>query len=76
MVKAAGFPDPQIEIHQPALARGENRFFLKWSIEEAGPALISEGLLTSDQLEQTLTAIQEAMENPDVLILAPRMSLV
>ncbi|MBV8709897.1 MAG: class I SAM-dependent methyltransferase [Acidobacteriaceae bacterium] len=76
MVKDAGFPDPQIEIHQPAFARGENRLFLKWSIEEAGPALISEKLVTSDQFQQILASIQEVTENPDVLILAPRMSLV
>jgi hypothetical protein len=55
---------------------GESRFLLKWSIEESGPALIAAGLVTSDQFQQILAAIQEATENPDVLILAPRMSLV
>jgi len=37
LVKAAGFLDSDIEIHQPAVARGEDRFLLKWSVEEAGP---------------------------------------
>jgi hypothetical protein len=76
LVRAAGFSDPELEIHQPALVRGESRFLLQWSIEESGPALIAAGLVTSDQFRQTLAAIQEATENPDVLILAPRMSLV
>ena len=76
LVKAAGFSDPEIEIHQPAIPRGVNRSFLKRSVEEAGPALVATGLVTSDQLEQMLAAMQEATENPDVLILAPRMSLV
>ena len=76
LVKAAGFAHPEIEIHQPAIARGENRFLLKWSIQEAGPALVTAGLLTSDQLEQLLTDMHRATEDPDVLVLAPRMSLV
>jgi ubiquinone/menaquinone biosynthesis C-methylase UbiE len=76
MVKAAGFSDPEIEIHQPAMSHGENRFLLKWSVEEAGPAFVSAGLITAHQLEGVLTAMQAATEDPGVLILAPRMSLV
>jgi SAM-dependent methyltransferase len=40
LVTSAGFPNANLESHQPALARGETRYFLKWSVEEAGPALI------------------------------------
>jgi ubiquinone/menaquinone biosynthesis C-methylase UbiE len=76
MVKDAGFSDPEIEIHQPALTRGDNRFLLKWSVEEAGPAFVSAGLVTAGQLEQILTGMQVATEDPDVLILTPLMSLV
>lgn len=76
MVQAAGFSEPQIEIHQPAISSGEKRFFLKWSVEEAGPAFISAGLITPDQLERILAKMQAATEDPSVLILAPRMSVV
>ena len=76
MVKAAGFSDPQIEIHQPALPRGENRFLMQWSVEEAGPAFVSAGLVTADQLQKTISGMQAAAEDPDVLVLAPRMSQV
>jgi SAM-dependent methyltransferase len=76
LVMDAGFADADLEIHQPAILRGENRFFLKWSVEEAGPALVHAGIITSDELTRTLSEMQHAAEDPKVLILAPRMSLV
>jgi ubiquinone/menaquinone biosynthesis C-methylase UbiE len=76
MVKAAGFASPEIDIHQPAIPRGGNRLLLKWSVAEAGPALISAGLITFEQLEETLTDMQAATDDPDVLVFAPRMSQV
>jgi SAM-dependent methyltransferase len=76
MVIRAGFTDVDVDIHQPAMTRGENRAFLKLSLEEAGPTFVDAGIITSEQLERTLIEMQEAIENPVVLILAPRMSLV
>lgn len=76
MVKSAGFYDVEIEIHQPAIARGENRALLKWSVEEAGRGFIDAGLLTPEQLERLLHGMQSAMDDPDILVLTPRMSLV
>jgi SAM-dependent methyltransferase len=76
MVSGTGFTDVNVHIHQPAITRGENRYFLKWSLEEAGPAFVDAGIVTRGRLEHTLNEMQEAIEDPDVLILAPRMSLV
>ncbi len=76
MVKRAGFSNAEIEIHQPAISRGEERFLLKWSVEEAAPAFTRSGLITSRQLERTLAEMDAATRNPDVLVLCPRMSLV
>jgi ubiquinone/menaquinone biosynthesis C-methylase UbiE len=76
MVIDAGFTDVDVDIHQPAITRGENRYFLKWSLEEAGPAFVDAGVITRERLDHTLVEMQEAIEDPDVLILAPRMSLV
>jgi SAM-dependent methyltransferase len=76
MVRAAGFPNPDIEIHQPAIPRGETRFLLKWSVEEAGPGFVEAGLITRDQLTRTLAEMDKATLDPDVLVLPPRMSLV
>jgi ubiquinone/menaquinone biosynthesis C-methylase UbiE len=72
----AGFSDVGVEIHQPALARGENRSFLKWSVEEARTMFVEAGIITAEQLERTLRRMQDAIADPDVLILAPQMSLV
>jgi SAM-dependent methyltransferase len=76
MVIEAGFTDVGVDIHQPAITRGENRYFLKWSVEEAGPTFVDAGVVTQERLEHTLAGMQEAIEDPNVLILAPRMSLV
>jgi SAM-dependent methyltransferase len=76
LVVQAGLSDVDIRIHQPAIARGPNRLFLKWSVEEAGPAFVDVGIITADQLQRTLAKMQETVDDPEVLILAPRMSLV
>lgn len=76
LVTQAGFSDVNVETHQPEIISPEHRLFLKWSIEEAGPALVSAGIISSDELEQTLSAMEEAAQDPQVHIFAPRMSLV
>jgi SAM-dependent methyltransferase len=76
MVIAAGFTDVDVEIHQPAMIRGENRHFLRWSVEEAGPTFVDAGVVTKERLARTLEEMREAIDDPGVLILAPRMSLV
>src|SRR5690242_17443636 len=76
LVTSAGFSDAGLEIHQPAIRQGENRNLLKWSVEEAAPALIDAGLITQAQLQRTLVEMQEAIDNPGVVVLMPRMSLV
>ncbi len=76
IVKDAGFANPEIEIHQPAESAGDTGLLLKWSVEEAGPAFVNAGLLTSGELEQTLKDMDTAMQDPNVLALAPRMSQV
>jgi SAM-dependent methyltransferase len=76
IVVRAGFSDVDIEIHQPALVRGQNRVLLKWSIEEAGPAFIEAGLVTPRELARALSEMQRVTDDPSFVILAPRMSLV
>jgi len=76
LVREAGFPRPEIFIHQPAAAHGENRLLPLLSVEEIGPALIDTGLLTADELKTVLAEMRAATDDPDVLVLMPRMSLV
>jgi hypothetical protein len=75
-IPIAGFVDANIEIHQPAILRREDRPFLKWSVEEAGPALVKAGIITPRALAQTLKEMQAAADDPSVMILAPTMSIV
>jgi len=76
LVVGAGFARVHMEISQPGIKDGENRNFLKWSLEEAAPALVKEGIISQKTLAATLSAMQDAVEDPRVLILPPRMSLV
>ena len=76
LVRGAGFSDVNIEIHQPASVRGDAGLLLRWSVEEAGPAFVNTGLVTPNELARTLSDMQYALDSPNVLALAPRMSLV
>jgi SAM-dependent methyltransferase len=76
MVIAAGFSEVGIHIHQPALTEGVNRSLMKWSVEEAGPTFVDAGIITPGDLTRTLAEMQDAIDDPEVLILAPRMSVV
>ncbi len=76
LVADAGFSDMGLKVHQPADRAGATGLLLKWSVEEAGPAFVESGLITRDQLKRTLSQMQKALADPNVLALAPRMSLV
>jgi len=76
MVKAAGFAEPRIEIHQPAGSSSDHGVLLTESVSEAGHAFVNAGLITRSQLNRTLAEMEAAANDPDVLVLAPRMSVV
>jgi SAM-dependent methyltransferase len=76
LVAETGFSELGLKVHQPAERAGASGLLLKWSVEEAGPAFVEAGLVTQDQLEQRLAEMQKAVSDPEVLALAPRMSLV
>lgn len=76
MVLDANFTGIGLKVHQPAQRAGLPGLLLKWSVEEAGPAFIGAGLIAHEDLQRTLAGMEAAMTNPDVLALAPRMSLV
>jgi SAM-dependent methyltransferase len=76
LVSAAGFPEPDIEIHQPAVARGEDRFLLKWSVDEASEAYIGAGLVRREEMQAIRDAMDRDSRNLDLLVLMPKMFLV
>jgi SAM-dependent methyltransferase len=76
LVMDAGFAGVGLRVHQPAERAGATGLLLKWSVQEAGPAFVNSGLITKEELERTLADMQIAAQDPAVLALAPRMSLV
>src|SRR5215468_9698503 len=76
VVKDAGFDDLGIEIHQPAGCGAAQGRLLTWSVAEAGTSFVNAGLITRRDLERTLDEMDAAANNPNVLALAPRMSVV
>jgi hypothetical protein len=76
LVRDAGFRNVRVNIHQPALLEEEERWFLQWSVAEAGQAFVNAGLTSYEELEVTLMDMKQASADPGVLILAPRMSIV
>jgi SAM-dependent methyltransferase len=76
LVAEAGFSITGLKVHQPAERAGLSGLLLKWSVAEAGPAFVEAGLITPDRLKRTLAEMDGAVRDPEVLALAPRMSLV
>jgi SAM-dependent methyltransferase len=76
MVRAAGFPAPEITFNQPVAARGENKRMLELSVAEAGPAFIDAGLITAEELERTLAEMRRMNQDETVLAIMPRMAQV
>jgi hypothetical protein len=76
LAEAAGMPVARHIDHQPACITYEHRLFPKWSVEEAGSAFVGAGLITEEQLANTIVEMQQAVDTPGVKILAPRMYFV
>lgn len=76
LVEAAPISGAYYVDHQPACITYEHRQFPKWSVEEAGPAFVGAGLISEEQLANTIVEMQRAVDAPGVTILAPRMYFV
>jgi hypothetical protein len=76
MVRAAGFPTPEITLNQPVVARGESKRLLELSVAEAGPEFVAAGLITSAELDRTLVETRRLAQDESVLAVMPRMSQV
>jgi hypothetical protein len=58
------------------VARGEHKRFLELSVAEAGPAFISEGLITPRELYRTLLEMRRLAGDESILAIMPRMNQV
>jgi SAM-dependent methyltransferase len=76
MVLGANFSQAEITFNQPVFPRGENKRLLELSVAEAGPAFVKAGLLTDEQLTETIAEMRRLNEDQTVLAVMPRMSQV
>jgi SAM-dependent methyltransferase len=76
MVLANDFSEADITYNQPVIARGDNKRLLELSVAEAGDAFVNAGLLTHDELQQTLSEMRQLADDETVLAVMPRMSQV
>ena len=63
-------------LNQPAFDRGENKRLLELSVAEAGPSFVQAGLLTNEELSQTVSEMRRLTEDETVLAIMPLMSQV
>jgi Methylase involved in ubiquinone/menaquinone biosynthesis len=76
LVLAANFIQARITLNQPVFAQGENKRLLELSVAEAGPSFVKAGLVTNEELTETIAEMQRLNEDQTVLALMPRMSQV
>ena len=76
LVRESGFSEPNIHIHQPAIARGEGKSLLLLSVIEASSAFLDAGLITREQLHSNVAEMRRATDDMDVLALMPPMTQV
>jgi len=76
MVIEAGFAEPGVTINQPAFTRGENKRLLELSVAEAGRSFVQAGLVTHEELGQTISEMCRATDDETVMAIMPRMSQV
>ena len=76
LVQAVDFLQVEITFNQPVFAQGENKRLLELSVAEAGPSFVAAGLITKEQLAETVAEMRRLNEDQTVLALMPRMSQV
>ncbi len=76
LVLRAGFGQPNIRIHQPAIATGSAKSLLELSVIEASSAFLDAGLISVEELHSTVAEMRRATDDPNVLALMPPMTQV
>jgi SAM-dependent methyltransferase len=76
MVLNARFSQVEITFNQPVLSKGESKRLLELSVAEAGPSFVSAGLVSREQLNETLAEMRRLADDESVLAIMPRMSQV
>ena len=76
LVLNAKFSQVEITFNQPVFAKGENKRLLELSVAEAGASFVSAGLVSQEQLQETVAEMRRLGDDETVLAVMPRMSQV
>ena len=76
LVLNAKFSQVEISFNQPVFAKGENKRLLELSVAEAGSSFVSAGLVSQEQLKETVAEMRRLGDDETVLAVMPRMSQV
>ena len=76
LVMETGLSEIGLRVHRPTNRAGKAGLLLKWSVQEAGPAFVHAGLITADELGQTVASTHRPAGDPHTLAVARRISLV
>lgn len=76
LVLNAKFSQVEITFNQPVFSKGENKRLLELSVAEAGPSFVSAGLVSHEQLNETVAEMRRLGDDETVLAVMPRMSQV
>lgn len=76
LVLNAKFSQVEITFNQPVFSKGENKRLLELSVVEAGPSFVSAGLVSHEQLKETVAEMRRLGDDETVLAVMPRMSQV
>ena len=76
LVLNAKFSQVEVTFNQPVFSRGENKRLLELSVAEAGPSFVSAGLVSHEQLGETVAEMRRLADDETVLAILPRMSQV
>lgn len=76
LVLQAGMVELSVRFNQPAYLTGRPRRGYELSLEEARPHLIEAGLITAGELDALLAEMRVAAEDPNLLVVTPRMTAV
>lgn len=71
LFREAGFANPEVTAHFPLVLRGENKRLLKMTFDEFAPAVIKEGLATSEEVAQISDDMVKVAADETTLMACP-----
>lgn len=76
LLKDSGFPRVWADSYDPELRSEDDRILLTWTIEEAKPALLADGIVQPEGFERTLAEMREAAADTGLRAFGPRITQV